>query len=95
MRFFSYIFWIFIVLCGVVFVVANSHSVEIDYYLGKEDIYLPLLLLIELAIGALLGLIALMPHLLKLKAELRKAHYQNKRLQKDLQKLKFIKNCVD
>ncbi|MCB1827331.1 MAG: DUF1049 domain-containing protein [Coxiellaceae bacterium] len=82
MRIFSTIFWILIIVLGITFAATNSRSVEIHYYFGKSDVYLPLLLLAELAIGALLGVIAVLPQMIKLKNSLRKTRQKIKQLEK-------------
>lgn len=80
MRIFAYIFWILVVLIGVSFSALNARSVEIHYYVGKINIYLPLLLFIVLAFGALLGVIAMFPYVLKLKAALRRLRHDYKEI---------------
>lgn len=95
MRIFSATFWILIILLGVSFAATNSRNVEIHYYFGKADVYVPLLLLVELAIGALLGMVALLPQVLKLKSAVRKARQQVKRLEKKLHALKPTEKGMD
>ena len=95
MRIFSYIFWILVILLGVSFAAMNSRSVEIHYFFGQADIYLPLLLLVELAIGALVGIIAMLPTVFKLKAALRKTRQRNRRLEDDLHALKPTEKGMD
>ena len=88
MRIVSYIFWMSIILLGVSVAAMNSRSVEIHYYFGQTNVYLPLLLLVELAVGALLGVIAMLPQVLKLKSSLRKSRQLNKRREDERQALK-------
>ena len=88
MRIFTYIFWIIIILLGVSFALMNSRSVEIHYYAGKIDVYLPLLMLIELVIGAFIGVIAMLPKNFKLKAAIRKSRQEIKRLEGELSALR-------
>jgi len=90
-RIFAYIFWILIILLGVSFALMNSRSVEVHYLAGKIEIYLPLLMLIELVIGALLGVIAMLPKIFKLKAVIRKSRQQTKQLEDELHALRPVK----
>jgi len=84
MRYITYAFWILIILVGVSFAAINSHTVVIHYYIGSVNLYLPLLLLIELAIGAVLGVIAMMPAHLKMKNVARKYRQRIKQLEQDV-----------
>jgi lipopolysaccharide assembly protein A len=84
MRIFAYIFWIIVVVVGLSFAAINSSSVEIHYYVGSLKVYLPLLLLMELVIGAALGIMAILPRYLKTKSAARKAIQKIKRLENDI-----------
>lgn len=95
MRIFSTIFWILVLLIGVSFAAINSRSVEVHYYLGKADIYLPLLMLIELAVGVLLGVLVMLPQILKLKSVIRKQRQQNKRFEAEIQALQSVQKGKD
>lgn len=88
MRIITYLFWILVILLGVSFALLNSRSVEIHYYAGKVELYLPLLLLIELVIGAFLGVIAMLPKIFKLKGIIRKSRLQIKQLENELHALR-------
>jgi len=83
-RIFNYLFWILIVLVGVSFAAINSSSVNIHYYVGHTDIYLPLLLLIVLVLGAILGMIAMLPQSLKAKSAARKLRSKLKQMETEL-----------
>ena len=87
MRFITYAFWILVVLIGVSFAIINSHTVTIHYYVGSVDVYVPLLLLIELAIGALLGIVSMMPKYVKLKNSARKSRQRIKKLEQEVKNL--------
>lgn len=66
-RILSYLFCIMLIILGVSFSVLNSHEVPINFFLGQKTIYFPLLFLMVLFVGALLGVIAMLPIILKLK----------------------------
>jgi len=82
------LFWILVILLGVSFAALNSRSVEIHYYFGVVDLYLPLLLLIELAIGVLLGMIAILPEYIRARNSLRKIRIKLRHLEDEVHDLK-------
>lgn len=90
MRYLTYIFWCLVVLVGVVFVVLNSHSVPINYYVGETTIYYPLLLLVELGIGAILGIITMLPLLIKQKAKNHRLKNKVKEVELELNNLRTM-----
>jgi len=87
MRLITYAFWILVVLIGASFAVINSHTVTIHYYVGSINVYVPLLLLVELAIGALLGIVAMMPKHIKVKNSARKSRQRIKKLEQEVKSL--------
>lgn len=58
MRIVSYFFVLIIVLFGMMFATLNSESVTIDYYFAQSTMPLSLLLVIVLALGCLIGMMA-------------------------------------
>jgi putative membrane protein len=75
MRFIKLLFFLFLILLGSAFAVMNTGNIQIDYYFGELDLPLPLVLIATLGIGALLGVVASLGSLLRLKhqnAELRR-----------------------
>ena len=73
MRYLVGLFWIIAILLIIVFVTSNSHTIELNYYIGKTDIYLPLLLCITLIAGVLFGVLAMLPTWFRAKNDRRKA----------------------
>lgn len=57
-RFITYTVLIVIVLIGLSFALLNSEIVSFNYYFGKQDLQLSLLLVLVLVLGALLGVAA-------------------------------------
>jgi len=90
MRYINLIFWIIIVLLGISFVVLNSRSVLVNYYIGEVNAYLPLLLLIEIIIGAIIGVLAMLPSVIRHKNALRKCRQKVKRLEQEVKNLRDI-----
>ena len=68
MRYVIYIFWIIVILVGVTFASLNPQKLTINYYVNTATIHLPLLLLFTLVLGALLGVIAMLPSLIRTKS---------------------------
>ena len=87
MKYLMTFFWFVIAFIVVIFTVLNSDSLTINFYVGTVSVYFPLVLLIFLLIGSVLGLFALVPVLVrskqkntKLKDELRMANKELKNL---------------
>ncbi len=74
MRYVRYFVWFLVIIFGVSFTLLNSRTVEIDYYFGpaKINVYLPVLILISMLLGALLAYITILPTWLKQKNQIRK-----------------------
>lgn len=90
MRYIAYIFWFIVIILGVLFATLNSNSIAINFYIKSFNVYLPLLLLIELAIGALLGMLAVLPALIRVKAGNRKLKQRAKQIEQEVQNLRNI-----
>ena len=69
MRIISYFFVLTIIIFGLGFAALNSESVTINYYLDQSTLPLSLLLVIVFALGCLLGIIAGLWLLLKVKMQ--------------------------
>lgn len=65
MRIFSIILWILIALLIIIFAALNSYTVTLHYYINTVDIYFPLLLIIAVALGVLLGVLIMLPHIFR------------------------------
>jgi len=90
MRYIAYIFWFIVIILGVLFATLNSNSIAINFYIKSFNVYLPLLLLIDLAIGALLGMLAVLPALIRVKAGNRKLKQRAKQIEQEVQNLRNI-----
>ncbi len=73
MIYLRYFLWFIVIAAGVIFTLINARSVEIDYYFGSTHLFLPLLILLVLAIGVILGYLINFPKILKL-------HHLNRQL---------------
>lgn len=90
MRYLTYIFWILIIIFGITFTSLNSHLVTINYYINSTQIYLPLLLLLGLAFGAVLGIAAVLPVFIKAKSANRKLKQRIKQVEQEVKNLRTI-----
>lgn len=72
MRYLVSIFWGIAIVLIVVFVALNSHRIELNYYVGKTQIYLPLLLCISTVLGILFGVLGMLPAYWRAKSDRRK-----------------------
>lgn len=80
MRYFQYIFGIVILLFIAILTSLNAQTVTIHYFFGTFEIFLPVLLILFLLMGVLLGGILLFPKLLNLK---RANHHLSNQVRKD------------
>lgn len=90
MRYLSYAFWLIVVILTVIFVILNSRMVVINFYAGNVTFYFPLLLIILLAVGALLGALALIPALVRAKTCNRKLKQRIQQSEQEVQNLRAI-----
>lgn len=67
MRLIRLIIWLIIIILGISFTTLNAVSVELHYSLGSVKVFLPLLVLIVFAIGALAGILIMLPKLWRLR----------------------------
>ncbi len=60
---------LFVLFLGLVFHLKNNQLVEIHYYVGNSELPLSLMLVLAICLGAVLGIMASIPLLLKLKQD--------------------------
>lgn len=89
-RIISFIIIILTVGIGLVFALLNSESVSFNYYLEQINIPLSLLLVIALAIGVVIGWIANMGIVIRLKRENAKIRKEAKLSEKELGNLRSL-----
>ncbi len=82
MRYLIYLFWVIVLVLGVMFTSLNPQSVPLEYYFGKTNISLPVLLFVTLLVGALLGVVAMSFSVMSAKNEARKLRKSIKLLEK-------------
>ena len=67
-----------VLLFGLAFHLRNDQMVVMDYYLGTIDLPLSLFLIIALCLGAMLGILASLPGIIKLRRDKRRLQNQIK-----------------
>ncbi|WP_275096974.1 LapA family protein [Sedimenticola hydrogenitrophicus] len=69
MRFLKLIFILLIMMIGAAFAVMNAEAVRLNYYFGVEELPLSVILVAALALGAILGVLAMLSGSLRLRRE--------------------------
>lgn len=90
MRYIIALFWLIVVVLAIVFVTLNSYSVSLNYYVGKTDLYMPLLLVIAIVVGIVLGVFAMLPVWLRAKSQRRKLKSRLNAVELELRNLRNI-----
>ncbi len=90
MRIVRLIFYILILLLGLSFAVLNAQNISLNYYFGMWQAPLSLTLVLALALGALLGIVACLGLLMKLKREISTLQKAAKLSETELMNLRAI-----
>ena len=69
MRFIRLLLFLVLILLGAVFTVMNAGTVHLDYYFGALDLPFSLVLIAAIGVGALLGVLASLGTLFRMKRE--------------------------
>jgi lipopolysaccharide assembly protein A len=89
-RIFSYIFVLIIILLGITFATLNSGTVNVNYYIGHQDLPLSLLIAVVFALGGLLGIIVGLWILIKTKVKNYRLKQKLKIAEKEIENLRAI-----
>lgn len=90
MRIIKIILVLFIVVIGAAFAVMNAEPVSLDYYLGVQEAPLALILVATLALGALLGVLASLGAVVRLRHELGDLRRQLRLAQEEIENLRSL-----
>lgn len=90
MRYITYFLILVVIVLGVTFAILNSSKVTLNYYLGQRDLPLSLLLVIDFAIGCMVGLTASFWMMLATKMKNRQLQKQLKTAEKEIENLRAI-----
>ena len=83
-------FFIVIIFLGLIFHLKNDQLVELNYYVNSIPVSFSLVIVLTLCIGALLGVLASLPMILKLKHENARLVRQVKMTEKEINNLRVI-----
>ena len=89
-RLFRFIFYLIIAFLAVFFALLNSDTTQFDYYFGKADLPLALMLAIAMAIGAGLGVVASLGIVVKSKRQSSVLRKNAVNAEKELAKLRAL-----
>ena len=90
MKYVSYLFWLLVVVVCVFFAAINSETVSVNYYFSTVAVYFPLLLIIILFVGFILGVVATLPMVIRLKSRNRHQRHKMKTLEKEIANLRTV-----
>ena len=79
-----------ILLSGLAFHLKNNQMIELNYYVGVLDMPLSWLVVVMLFIGAMLGVLASLPMIIKLKQQKLKLERQIKSSEKEINNLRVM-----
>ena len=89
-RIVSFIVVLAIVVFGILFAVLNAEKVGFNYYFGKTEIELSKILVIALVIGSLLGVLASLGMILRMRREMSKLRKTAAVAEKEISNLRSI-----
>lgn len=81
---------IVVIVTGLIFSVLNADKVMLDYYFGRGEYPLALIMVLSLAVGALLGVIASLGMVFKARGELRRLRKDIKLKDKEVANLRAL-----
>lgn len=90
MRILALLLLLLVIGIGLTFSVMNAAPVTLNYYFGASEIPLALLLVITLTLGALLGLVASLGMILRLKRTASSLRRENRLAEKEIMNLRNI-----
>ncbi|MGD8937349.1 MAG: LapA family protein [Thiogranum sp.] len=89
-RLLGFVFLLTLTVIGLSFAVLNSQPVSLNYYFGTRDVPLSLIVVCALAGGALLGVLAGLAVILRLKAQAGQLRRQLRNAQKEADQWRIL-----
>ena len=89
-RIFLFIVFFIVAIFGISFAVLNADNVNLNYYFGRFEAPLSLVIVISLACGALLGILASLTLILRLKHEQGKLRKSVNLAEKEVENLRSL-----
>jgi putative membrane protein len=89
-RLIGFLFLVALVVIGLSFAVLNSQPVSLNYYFGELDIPLSMIVVLSLAAGAVIGVLASVGLILRLKAQVGHLRRKLRNAEKDMDQLRVL-----
>lgn len=89
-RLFRFVFYLVVAFLAVIFAVLNSQSTQFDYYFGKTDLPLAMIVAIAMVVGAVLGVTASLGMVIRSKRKSSVLRKSASNAEKELAKLRAI-----
>ncbi|MDH5408776.1 MAG: LapA family protein [Gammaproteobacteria bacterium] len=86
----SSVFFLVLVLFGIIFAVLNSDMVALNYYFDTQQVPLSLIMLLSMIIGTVIGVLVSMAQLLKARRDVSKLKKQVQLAEKEVSNLRTI-----
>ena len=86
----SSVFFLVLVLFGIIFAVLNSDIVALNYYFGVQQVPLSLIMLLSMIVGTVIGVLVSMAQLLKARRDVSKLKKQVQIAEKEVSNLRTI-----
>ena len=90
MKYFIYLFWLMVILLIVTFTSLNADWVMLHYYFGSTKVFFPFLLFVALLVGIVLGVLLLIPPVIKSKHHQRRLKKALKMAEQEIENLRSI-----
>jgi len=89
-RIFSFIIILIIIVLGLFFGSINAETVKFDYFFGTADVALSIAMVLSLFVGAILGVIACMTLIIRLRRQVSKLQKAVATVEKEVTNLRTI-----
>lgn len=89
-RIFGLVFVLIVLVFGLYFGLLNADSVPVNYYFGTRELPLSLVLMITLLIGAVLGALASLGLVVRMKREAARLRREARAAEKELNNLRSL-----
>ncbi|MFQ5643668.1 MAG: lipopolysaccharide assembly LapA domain-containing protein [Thiogranum sp.] len=89
-RLLAFLFLVVLVVLGLSFAVLNSQPVALNYYFGTRDIPLSLIVVVSLAGGAVIGALAGLGSIIRLKRQAGSLRRQLRTARKDADQVRIL-----
>lgn len=89
-RILGFILFFIVLAVGLAFAVVNAEPVTLKYYFGVSQVPLSLTLVAAFAVGAIMGVVASLAHVLRLKRENARLRREAKMAEREIMNLRNI-----